>query len=264
MELDSGTIEVVMLEPKLPASVKVSAVLFDLGGTLHHYKREEVLRALLREKGLDVRVEEIVQAYDAMDPVWSELTADLPQQYSWSDGVFEQMDRLILEHLGVEKDQDSLARFVRQNWDRMDNEIPQHTLRRPYSDALPCLNALQELGMKMGIVSNIPSMEKLTTELERIGLTKFFPMLIASGSIGVAKPDRRIFETATARIGERPRDILFVGDDPTRDYQGAVQSGMKALLIDRRGVFKDWNDLCRISSLEEVPRLLREDPSSAC
>ena len=248
------------MESNPRAGVKVRAVLFDLGGTLHHYKREEVFHALLKEKGLDVSREEIVQAYDAMDPVWAELTADLPQQYSWSDSVLEQFDHLILECLGIEKDQDSLAGFIRENWDRMDRELPQHVLRQPYKDALPCLNVLHELGVKMGIVSNIPSMEKLTTEVERIGLSKFFSVLIASGSIGVAKPDRQIFETAADKIGESRGKILFVGDDPVRDYQGAVQSGLRALLIDRRGVFKDWIDLCRISSLEEVPRLLREDP----
>ena len=251
-----------MLESKPWAGMKVRAVLFDMGGTLHHYKREEVFHGLLKEKGLDVSVEEIVQAYNAIDPVWSELTANLPQQYLWPDRVFEQLDSLILDQLGIEKDRDSLARFVRENWERMDDALPQHLLRQPYRDALPCLNVLQGVGMKMGVVSNIPTIEKLRIELERIGLSKFFSMLIASGSIGVAKPDRQIFQTAADRIGENPPEILFVGDDPTRDYQGAVKSGMKAMLIDRRGIFKNWKDLCRISSLEEVPRLLGEDPSN--
>ena len=47
----------------------VKAVLFDLGGTLLHYKREEVLRALLKEKGPDIIVSRILDAYDAIDPV---------------------------------------------------------------------------------------------------------------------------------------------------------------------------------------------------
>ncbi|MBO0888755.1 HAD family hydrolase, partial [Candidatus Bathyarchaeota archaeon] len=107
-----------------------------------------------------------------------------------------------------------------------------------------------------GIVSNIPSLERLQMEVEAIGLSNFFSVLIAAGAIGVAKPDTLIFETAAKAIGESPREVLFVGDDPWRDYHGALRAGMKALLIDRRGVFKHLDGVCRISSLAHVPAMV--------
>lgn len=208
------------------------------------------------EKRLDVSASEILRAYEAVDPIWAELTAKLPQQYLWPDTVFEQLDQLILDHLGIGQGRYNIARFVRENWNRMDQELPQSVLRTAYDDALPCLTSLAGLGLKMGIVSNIPSEERLRSELEAIRLNHFFSVLIASGTIGVAKPDRLIFETAAKRIGQNPDEILFVGDDPRRDYDGAVHAGMKALLIDRRGVFKGESNVCRISSLEKVSGLL--------
>lgn len=107
----------------------------------------------------------------------------------------------------------------------------------------------------MGIVSNIPSHERLTTEIASLGLTRFFQTVIASGSIGIAKPDKLIFESAAKKIDEPISEILFVGDDLRRDYEGATQAGMRAILLDRRGIFKK-HDVCRISSLREVPSII--------
>jgi len=239
--------------------VGVKAVLFDLGGTLLHYKREEVLRALLKEKRIDVSTRDILQAYNAVDPVWNELTAEIPQHTWWPDDFLEQFDHLILEHLGFEKEQGPMARFVRENWNRVDRELPHDFLRSAYPDVSPCLEGVTDLVLKMGIVSIIPSQERLVSEVEGMGLTKFFQVLVASGTVGAAKPNRAIFYEAATRSETAHDEILFVGDDLERDYEGAIRSGMKAVLVDRRGSFKDHGDTCRISSLVEIPKILREE-----
>ena len=92
-------------------------------------------------------------------------------------------------------------------------------------------------------------------ELEIIGLLEYFQILVSSGSIGIAKPDRRIFEIAAEKIQAKPPDILFVGDDPQRDYHGATEAGMKALLVDRKELFTRTK-MRRVSSLEELPKIL--------
>jgi FMN phosphatase YigB (HAD superfamily) len=60
--------------------LNLKVVLFDLGGTLHHYHREEVFRAILAERGIEVRIDEVLRAYDVMDPVFARLTAELSQE----------------------------------------------------------------------------------------------------------------------------------------------------------------------------------------
>lgn len=52
--------------------------------------------------------------------------------------------------------------------------------------------------MKMGVVSNIESEQRLRKELGLIGLSEFFPVLVASGSVGYAKPARQIFDIAAS------------------------------------------------------------------
>jgi HAD superfamily hydrolase (TIGR01549 family) len=236
--------------------LKVKAVLFDLGGTLHHYHREEIFRAILKEKRIEVRSGEVLRAYDATDPIFARLTAELPQGVMWPDRLLEQLDLMMLKEIGITDDVEDLARYIRQNWDRVDRQLPQNIVRSAYSDALPCLEAIRDLGMKMGIVSNIPSEERLRDELEAIGLTHFFPMLMSSGQVGISKPEKAIFHLAAKKLNETPNDILFVGDDLQRDYYGAIQAGMKAVLIDRRRVIRDNANVCRISSLQQLPPIL--------
>jgi HAD superfamily hydrolase (TIGR01549 family) len=247
-----------MIEPSGIGASNLKAVLFDLGGTLHHYHREEVFRAVLKEKGIEVRIDEVVKAYDVTDPIFARLTAELPQEIMWPDQLLEQLDLMMLKEIGITDDCEDLALYLRQNWDRVDRQLPQNLVRRPYSDAPPCLEATRELGLKMGIVSNIPSAERLRNELEAIGLIHFFPVLIASGSVGIVKPKKQIFHLAANAINEAPSNILFVGDDLQRDYHGAIGAGMKAILIDRREVLKANTDVCRLSSLEQLPPLLTQ------
>jgi putative hydrolase of the HAD superfamily len=176
----------------------------------------------------------------------------------WPDQLLEQLDLVMLKEIGITDDCEDLARYIRQNWDRVDRQLPQNIVRSAYSDAPPCLEAIMDLSLKMGIVSNIPSAERLRRELEGIGLSRYFSVLIASGSVGFAKPNKQIFHVAAKEIGETPGSILFVGDDLHRNYYGAIQAGMKAVLIDRRRVLKDDSNICRLSSLEQLPPLLTQ------
>jgi HAD superfamily hydrolase (TIGR01549 family) len=199
--------------PKETRVLEMKAVFFDLSGTLHHYDREEIFRTVLKEKGVEVRASEVLRAYNVMDHIFARLTAELPEEVMWPDMLLEQLDLMMLKEIGITEDCEKLARYIRQNWDRVDRQLSQNTVRTAYPDAVPCLEATRRPGLKMGIVSNIPSEERLRNELEAIGLVKFFPILVSSGSVGISKPDKRIFHLVAKKLDELPNNILFVGDD---------------------------------------------------
>ena len=52
--------------------------------------------------------------------------------------------------------------------------------------------------------------------------------LVISAEVGVAKPDPRIYELATTRLGVRPEETIFV-DDFVRNIDGARRFGMRAV-----------------------------------
>ena len=56
-----------------------------------------------------------------------------------------------------------------------------------------------------------------------------------SESLGVAKPDRVIFQTAAARTGCSVEECVHAGDSLTADVQGALGAGMGAVWLDRLG-----------------------------
>lgn len=67
------------------------------------------------------------------------------------------------------------------------------------------------------------------------GLDKLAPFIIVSEEAGYAKPDPRIFRDALKATGlTRPEQVMFVGDNPLADVDGAKRFGMKAAWI-RRG-----------------------------
>jgi putative hydrolase of the HAD superfamily len=53
-----------------------------------------------------------------------------------------------------------------------------------------------------------------------------------------------------------PERILHVGDDPINDYQGAIEAGLQAILLDSR---RKWSSFSgrRVDTLAEVVPFLR-------
>jgi putative hydrolase of the HAD superfamily len=124
-----------------------------------------------------------------------------------------------------------------------------------FPDALPALDALQERGLRLGVISNFePWLQGL---LERLGVLHRFEVLAISGLVGMEKPDPRIFSWAASRAGARPEACAHVGDQPYFDADPATAAGMRAVLLDRHG---RWAGLdggyLRISTLLELPGVL--------
>jgi len=64
-----------------------------------------------------------------------------------------------------------------------------------------------------------------------------------------ASPD--IFKYALEKLNVKPEETVFVGDDVERDYKGATNVGMYALLVNRTGKQKQ-SGLKIIKNLKEI------------
>ena len=85
-----------------------------------------------------------------------------------------------------------------------------------------------------GIVTNGPSgMQR--HKCQAVGLDQIAPFVIISEEVGYAKPDPRIFRDALDATGlTSPEQIMFVGDNPATDIDGARRFGMRTAWV-RRG-----------------------------
>jgi putative hydrolase of the HAD superfamily len=105
-----------------------------------------------------------------------------------------------------------------------------------FDDALPALDALEAAfpGVRLGIITNaeLPFQQ---AKLDATGLASRVEVTVASGDVGAAKPDARIFEHACRLLGVEPRDAVYVGDRLETDALGASGAGLTGVWIDRRG-----------------------------
>ncbi|HVV98376.1 MAG TPA: HAD family hydrolase [Rhodanobacteraceae bacterium] len=92
--------------------------------------------------------------------------------------------------------------------------------------------ALAALAARLPLVS----ISNGNADLARIGLDHHFRATITAREVGCAKPDRRIFDAACARLGIAAEHVLHVGDDPALDVAGARAAGFRTAWLNRGGV----------------------------
>ena len=120
-------------------------------------------------------------------------------------------------------------------WYRL--EMKQHV--EADSDTNALLSDLNERRVPWGIVTN-GSTTGQHVACQAAGLDQLAPFIIVSETVGYKKPDPRIFRDALNRTGlSSPEDVLFVGDNPLADIDGAKRFGMKAAWVRRGRRFPD-------------------------
>jgi FMN hydrolase / 5-amino-6-(5-phospho-D-ribitylamino)uracil phosphatase len=121
-----------------------------------------------------------------------------------------------------------------------------------YEDVLPALEQLRAR-YRLFTASNG------NADLGKIGLAHFFERTIAARLVGALKPDPAIFHKVIEGSDLQAHDVVYVGDDPHLDVEGARRAGMQAIWIDRQG--SEWPAEIApathtIRSLTELVRLL--------
>jgi FMN hydrolase / 5-amino-6-(5-phospho-D-ribitylamino)uracil phosphatase len=66
-----------------------------------------------------------------------------------------------------------------------------------------------------------------------VGIGKYFKTSVSAHIVGIAKPDRRIFDITAQALGVANHEVLHIGDDFELDVQGALAAGMQAYHVSR-------------------------------
>jgi FMN hydrolase / 5-amino-6-(5-phospho-D-ribitylamino)uracil phosphatase len=66
-----------------------------------------------------------------------------------------------------------------------------------------------------------------------VGIGKYFTTSVSAHLVGIAKPDRRIFDITAKALGVGNDEVLHIGDDFELDVQGALAAGMQAYYVSR-------------------------------
>jgi len=129
----------------------------------------------------------------------------------------------------------------------------------PQPGVLETLAELRSRGLRTGLLSvcsdDVPAAWPETT------LHGLFDTEVFSCSVGLRKPDPRIYLLTCEQLDVEPSEAIFVGDGANDELAGAERVGMRSVLIHRDGEepiwpeAKEWSGP-RITAIPQVLELL--------
>jgi putative hydrolase of the HAD superfamily len=138
---------------------------------------------------------------------------------------------------------------------------------RPRPDLRETVLALKDMGIKLGVISNILSAAFVHERLKLYGIADFMDCVVTSVETGVRKPDKRIFHIGAERLGLPPASCAYIGDRISRDVIGARSAGMGMVVLirwaasekkDAHLVSPENEPDFRIDGLKEIPGLIQK------
>jgi FMN phosphatase YigB (HAD superfamily) len=207
------------------ASGPVRAVVFDVDGTL--YDQRPLRACMAAELGWSaaashsvagtLRIARILQSYRAMH-----------ERLRGVDGNGDSIARLQIA---------GAARLAGVAETEVDAVVAEWMFRRPLKYLARCrrsglvglLSELQRRGVRLGVLSDYPSREKLAA----LGVEEYFASILCTtdSDINALKPDPRGFRRACEAWSLPPDEVLYVGDRPDVDARGALAAGLRCAVV---------------------------------
>lgn len=220
----------------------IRAIAFDFIGTIATVRADieagiaSLYDAASRLAGLSVPLEEFKRLYGEKAIKYRRIRLESHREIHNRVWIRE-----ALEELGCPVGDEALGELVNSYF-----KPYMESLRIP-EETISVLRGLRKY--KLGLVSNFTHPDVIFSCLDKHGISGLFDCIVISGSIGWRKPHRRIFEHLLRLLDVAPGEVLYVGDDPIYDIDGAKAVGMKAVLI--RGSSLTEGDYYGIDPAEE-------------
>jgi REG-2-like HAD superfamily hydrolase len=189
-------------------------------------------------------------AQESMSRAFRELPQIIEGHFRFSLEWFRSFNGRVLGELGVAEARQRVAH------DRAVAVFEDPATYRLYADVLPFLEGIRERGLVVGIVSNWS--ERLPSLCQGLGIADLVHFVIASADIKAEKPEREIFDRALFRAGAPGSETLHIGDHPQRDVKGALDAGLRAVLLhrDTAAPLASVEDVTIVNGLDELLPLL--------
>jgi len=108
---------------------------------------------------------------------------------------------------------------------------------------------------RLAVISNASS-ELPRYAIKKLGLEKYFEVIVLSRDIGVRKPSPVIFKFTLQKLGLSSYEAIHVGDSMEKDVVGAKKAGMKAVWINRSGEEVEIETDYVLKSISEITQIL--------
>jgi len=165
------------------------------------------------------------------------------------------MLRAGLMRLGLVVDEAQVSAGYLPLLDHYRTNIDQHS--RVYPGVKLALDTLRDTGWQLGVCTNKPQ-ALADLLLAKLGLDRYFPVVLGADVLPVRKPDPFHLTETIARLGGAPQRAVLIGDTIT-DHATAMAAGLPCVLV----TFGPNAEACRalaptalLATYAELPALL--------
>ncbi len=204
----------------------VQAVFFDMGGTIETFTSTPELRLQaargLQQRLLTAGIDLQLSAEQFLDVITAgegcylrdklQSMQELPPARVWRE--------YFLADFAV--DSDTIEAIAEDLMVYYETHFFQRSMR---PDVPVVLQAIQRMGLKIGLISNVCSQGQVPLSLEQYGIRHYFNPVVLSSIYGRRKPDPAIFHHTARLAGVPTSRCLYVGDRIARDILGARRAG---------------------------------------
>jgi len=95
-----------------------------------------------------------------------------------------------------------------------------------------------EVLQRLSQVYELAAMTNGNADIHRTEIGHFFKYSITAEKTGAAKPDKLIFSSLLQQSALSPKQILYIGDHPVQDIEGAHKAGIPNVWLNRQK--QDW------------------------
>ncbi len=188
-------------------------------------------------------------------PLLAEYWRQKQLQYTWLRAVVDAHDNFwtvtqegldwALEKTGHGDDPALRERLLALYWEL-----------QSYAEVPQMLQTLKQNGLQTAILSN-GSPDMLSGAVNSAGIGEFLDDILSVESVGIFKPDRRVYDLVGKRFGSAPQEVLFCSSNGW-DASCAAGYGFEVVWVNRAGDPVDrlpWTPHHVLKDLTDVPRL---------
>lgn len=231
----------------------IDTIFFDVGATLRYVVEDPAFAA-----EADRQLMELVGAAEPPDVFFAKLNGNWKAYRKLAKTALLDVSEmeLWLHHLLP----DYPAERIAPNAARLTRLWRDHDGRRvPHSDVKETLRELKRRGYKLGIIANTVTETEIPDWMCQDQVADCFQTVILSSKVRLRKPDPAIYLLAARCIGSIPENCAYVGDNPVRDVEGAVDAGYGSMILyedagtaDREGKLPTVLPDYRIKAIREL------------
>ena len=206
----------------------MKTIFFDLDDTLYKAPIEECNEILIAytAKKYAISLEVAKTAFETGKKQTKELLPDVAATHNRLLYV-----QHMLEYLKKNVITDTLELY-NVFWD---NFLEKSELRKGVKETL---EELKSNGVSVGICTDLTAHIQ-HRKLQKLGLASYIDWLVTSEEAGEEKPSIKMFHLCAKKAKCGLSDIIYAGDNYKKDFLGASNAGMKAILYDE-GKYPDF------------------------